>query len=205
MHLDGIKNIIFDLGRVIIDISEKAAIEAFVQLGAKDIDQLYSRMKQADLFHQHEVGAIGKTAFIDTIRTHLNINKTDQDILNAWDTMLIGIPTARKVLLEQLSAKYRLFLLSNTNELHMRTIYSMEGRQYPTDKLFPYFEKEYYSYRVGLRKPDPTIFELILKENQLKEAATLFVDDSAEHIHAANQLGLKTQLLPDHQTILDLF
>ena len=116
MHLDGIKNIIFDLGRVIIDISENAAIEAFVQLGAKDIDQLYSRMKQADLFHQHEIGAIGKSAFIDTIRNHLNINKTDQDILNAWDTMLIGIPTARKVLLEQLSTNYRLFLLSNTKQ-----------------------------------------------------------------------------------------
>ncbi len=203
--LNTIQNIIFDLGRVIIDIDEKASADAFQQLGVKDRDRLYNGKEQDVLFADFETGKIDPDRFFDYLKDQLIQPVSHQEIAKAWDQMLIGIPVERKTLLEQLSRKFRLFLLSNTNEYHMRSIFRMENRRYGEEKLFPFFEQEYYSYRLGLRKPDPAIFRLILEEQAIQRSETLFVDDNQGHIQAAAALGLHTLLLPGNKTILDFF
>jgi putative hydrolase of the HAD superfamily len=199
--MKGIKNIIFDLGGVILNIDYKRPQEEFKKLGIKDVETLYSKQNQVELFDLLETGKISEKEFIQKIKESSDLEITDSEIITAWNSILLEFPLRRLQILQQLQLHYNMYLLSNTNEIHEKAFNEMLKIQcgYPSLALF--FDRVYLSHRVGLRKPDPKIFELVINENNLKIEETLFIDDSLQHIESASKLGLKTIHLKDNMTM----
>lgn len=196
-----IKNIIFDLGGVIINLDYGATRKAFLDLGFNDFDNVYSQAQQSGLFDAFDKGRITPAEFRDEIRKHIDHPVTDKEIDAAWDAMLLDIPKEKLDLLERLKSKYRTFLLSNTNEIHVSNFSGYLHRHYGTADFTPYFEKWYYSCNIGMRKPDAEIFLHVLKENHLNAEETVFIDDSVQHIVAAQALGIRTVFLEKGQSL----
>ena len=199
--MKGIKNIIFDLGGVILNIDYKRPQEEFKKLGIKDVETLYSKQNQVELFDLLETGKISEKEFVQKIKESSDLEISDSEIITAWNSILLEFPLRRLQILQQLQLHYNIYLLSNTNEIHEKAFNEMLKIQcgYPSLALF--FDRVYLSHRVGLRKPDPKIFELVINENNLKIEETLFIDDSLQHIESASKLGLKTIHLKDNMTM----
>ncbi len=196
------KAIIFDLGGVIINLNYDATALAFKNTGIKNFDEVYSKQKQERLFDDFEKGIISPAAFRDVLRTHIPEPVTDQEIDNAWDAMLLDIPPSRIKWLQELSKNHRIFLLSNTNEIHIKAFTQILIDTYGENIFEKIFEKIYYSCRMKMRKPDAEIFEFVLKENNLFPHETLFVDDSEQHIKGAEKLGLNVYQLKTNEEIV---
>ncbi len=199
--MEGIKNIIFDLGGVILNIDYKLSQQAFEQLGVADFKTMYSKCQQNDLFDRLETGKITAREFIEELQNQSPVKLHESDIINAWNAMLLDFPLRRLQILQQLQLHYNTYLLSNTNEIHEREFnYRLQQTcGYPTLAVF--FDKIYLSHRIGMRKPHKEVFETILNENNLKADETLFIDDSIQHIEGAMSAGLKTIHLADNMTI----
>lgn len=201
MQLSNIKNIIFDLGGVIININYQLAVDAFKKLSAEGATIEFNQKAQSQLFDDYETGKISSEEFREMIRREYQVAGTDEQIDAAWNAMLLNIPQERIVLLQQLAKKYRIFLLSNTNAIHLTAFNKIIADNFPIPNLDAVFEKCYYSHLAGLRKPGTEIFERILTENNLNRAETLFIDDSIQHIESAQALGIKTLHLAPPLTI----
>ena len=189
--MEGIKNIIFDLGNVIIKIDSKRTVNAMKELGFDNFEESYPLLRQSDLFDFLEKGLITPEKFHADLQAHFNHQVSSAKIDDAWNAMLLDFPKKRIKLLQNLKSKYRLFLLSNTNIIHYHKYNQDLKGQYGIE-LKSLFEKVYYSFDMGMRKPDLEVFKYVIKDSNLKPIETLFVDDSAENIESANKLGLKT-------------
>jgi putative hydrolase of the HAD superfamily len=198
-----IKNIIFDLGVVLLDIDFRRTMSEFEKLGIPNIKEIFSGYDQEAFFDKFEKGLISPTEFRDEVRKHINKPVTDEMIDHAWNAMIIDFPPERINLLISLKNSYRIFLLSNTNVIHFPVYNKQLKERFHIANLSDLFERAYYSYRLGLRKPDKEIFELVLGENTLIPAETLFIDDSPQHIETAKNLGINAVLLQPPQTIID--
>jgi FMN phosphatase YigB (HAD superfamily) len=198
MVSDGIKNIIFDYGNVIFTINFSIAQQAWQKLGIINAAAFFGHGQQHELFNKFDKGGITAAQFRDGIRLKAgNPKLTDDEIDNAWNSMLIGIPEGNHHVLLQLKNKYRTFLLSNINEIHYNHIIAYLRREFDFDGNGHLFEKVYYSHHVGKRKPDADIFEQVISENDLDVNETLFVDDSPQHLATAAKLGLHTFLMKE--------
>ena len=196
MLKNGIKNIIFDLGGVILDLDLEAAYHEFGQLSGLPIDQVVSRTRGLMLFEDYETGAISSAAFRQQLNELLEMQATDQEIDHAWCAMLGGIPDNRLNLVAGLRKNYRTFVLSNTNEIHVRQFnYRLQG----------HFEKVYYSHEMRLRKPNIEIYEVVLSEQSLDATETLFIDDTLSNIKGAERLDIKTFHLERPDQLTQLF
>jgi len=198
--IEGIRHIIFDLGGVLINLDYGLTEKAFTDLGIENFGALYSQMKQTAVFDEFETGKIGRDAFIKTLQLACSTPLTDRQICTAWNAMLLDFPLRRLQLLQQLRLYYDLVLLSNTNEIHEEAFNKLLSDNYGVN-LAAYFDKVYYSHRVGLRKPDIVIFQRILDENGFDAKHCLFIDDSLQHIEAAKTLGIQTIFLEKGMTI----
>ena len=201
--IKGIKHIIFDLGGVLINIDYKLTEQAFKDAGITNFDALYSQLQQTDLFDQLEMGLIGRQDFISGLQQLSPVAISEEQILTAWNAMLLDFPVRRLQILQQLRLYYDLFLLSNTNEIHEEGFNGILMRSHGIPNLGVFFDKVYFSHRLGLRKPMKEIFERVLDDNGLKPADTLFIDDSPQHIAAAKELGIQTIYLEKGMTIED--
>jgi HAD superfamily hydrolase (TIGR01509 family) len=185
-----IKNIIFDLGGVIMNINFKKTEEAFADLGFTDFSQYMTQFHITPFFEEYETGKINNAAFIKGIQQIAARPLTEKEIIYAWNALLLDFPLERIELLEKLKKKYRIFLLSNTNALHyeafQHTLYSLTSK-----RLEDIFEKTYYSHTVNLRKPGAAIYQLVLDENKLIGAETLFIDDTAANFSGAEATGIQ--------------
>lgn len=199
-----LKNIIFDLGGVIINIDYTLTINAFKKLGVENFDQLYSQAQQAKLFDKFETGAISPREFRIKIKKLLPPKISDYEIDKAWCAMLLNFPHERLLFLDKLRRNYRLFLLSNTNEIHISEVNKMLKSEGHWNLWKKFFDKKYYSHKIGMRKPGKKIFALILKENHLKAHETLFIDDSEQNLSGALELGIKTHLLKKGEEISEI-
>lgn len=186
-----IKNIIFDWGGVLIDLNVEGCISAFEQAGAVNVRQLLTGTNELDFFRDYECGKISTPEFRDAIRKNIGKPLTDAEIDRMWNVELLTIPEEKLQLLVELSKHYRLFLLSNTNELHWeygyKNAFCYNGKDYTT-----YFERIFLSYRMHLAKPDPAIFQQALQEASLQPAETLFIDDAAINCQTAASTGMHT-------------
>ena len=200
-----IKNIIFDFGGVILNIDYKLTENAFSKLGLKDFDKIYSQATQKELFNVFEKGLISPDEFRTQIRKFIDADVSDVQIDTAWNSMLLDLPEERVVLIDKLKSKYKLFLLSNTNEIHYTNFSAYMKNKFRRDLFSDVFDKTYVSHKVHMRKPDAEIFELALNENNLKREETIFIDDSIQHIEGARKVGLNAIFLEKGKTILDLF
>ncbi|MGN5954143.1 HAD family hydrolase [Sphingobacterium lactis] len=193
--MQNIKNVILDYGNVIYMIDFARVRQAFLDLGISQVDEFFGHRGQDSLFDAFDRGEITAAQFRDGVREKANRpDLTDQQIDDAWNSLLVGVPAGKHELLEQLHARYRMFLLSNNNEIHYAYCMNHIKEVYQVESNDQFFEKTYYSHLAGLRKPDLKIFELVLQENDLDPSETLFIDDSPQHLEGAKQLGIHTAL-----------
>ena len=201
--MEGIKNIIFDLGGVIMNIDFKRTEAAFNKLGFVNYREFMTQFHITPLFEAYETGKIDDASFIKGVQELSGLSITEEEVIEAWNALLLDFPPARLELLESLKRHYRLFLLSNTNALHYAAFQDRLHAQ--TGKLLEdYFEKTYYSHTARLRKPYAAIYQLVLEENGLSAADTLFIDDTASNFSGAESLGIKTLHLKPPMQITEL-
>lgn len=202
---NSLKNIIFDYGGVILNIDYHLTVKAFASLGIADFGTLYSQAVQNLLFDHLETGNMQPDAFCDAIRTLSNLPLTNPEIVTAWNAIILDMPAERIRLLENLKSRYRIFLLSNTNAIHY-PVYLKELQDiYGYTDFNGLFEKAYFSFHMGMKKPDAEIFLHVLRENSLMPSETLFIDDSIQHIHGAGACGLPAFFLKPGMDIRSLF
>lgn len=199
-----IRNIIFDLGGVLLNLDMKKTRDAFIELGMPDFDEHFTQAKQSGMFDLFDCGKISPGEFRAELKKYLP-EASDEKIDRAWNAMLQDLPPERLELLKLLSQKYRLFLLSNTNEIHVAAFSAYLERTFGFSDFADYFEQWYYSCRIGKRKPGAEIFEFVLAENKLLPEETLFIDDSPQHVEGAIRTGIKGILLEQGKTINTLF
>ncbi|MFW5767844.1 MAG: HAD family hydrolase [Bacteroidota bacterium] len=184
-----IVNIVFDLGQVLLPIDFNAPVHAFKNLGLSDFDNLYHQSLQADLFDSLETGRISEAEFRREMRRISGEAWTDEQIDQAWSTIILDFRPETMDMLVQLRKQYPLFLLSNTNSIHYSVYDAQVRRRFNKKGLSAYFDKAYYSHEMGLRKPDPEIFRRMAADARIKPEESLFVDDNADNIRIAGELG----------------
>ncbi|WP_019987370.1 HAD family hydrolase [Rudanella lutea] len=206
-----LKNLIFDLGDVIIPIDMGAPIRNFSVLAGLPEADVTALWKQHDLWRQYETGMVDDAAFRQHVRDLLRNQGqpsseewTDEVIDTTWNSILLDLPVERVDRLEELraSGQYRLFLLSNTNAIHIRQVNKMlTALGKPT--LEDLFERVFYSHDVRMAKPSPAIYEHVLTQAGLEPTETAFYDDNAANIEAAAQLGIEAVHVVPPKTIID--
>ncbi len=202
--MQGIKNIIFDLGGVLLNLDIPRTQQAFASMGAKDFQQYFGHGFADSFFKDYEIGKISDREFIDSLKTLTGISSSDETIISGWNAMLLDFPAERIELLRSLSSKYRVFLFSNTNALHLAAFRQTYREAFGGADLDDHFEKAYYSHLLGQRKPDRSSFEHIIKENGLIASETLFVDDALVNVEAAKEAGLQGFYLRPGMTVMDI-
>ena len=198
------KAIIFDLGGVLIDIDYQKTIDAFVQLGMVDFNSIYSQASQQKLFSDYETGQISTQYFINQLIPFLKPGTSPNKVVEAWNAMILSVPKEKIALLENLKSNYPLYLLSNTNDLHVPEVRKEWAKV--TDKpMESYFNKIYFSHELHLRKPNADIFETVCERENLNPKTTLFIDDSIQHIEGAASIGLQTYHLKKSTDLIQFF
>lgn len=186
-----IKNIVFDLGGVLVGLDGQRSIEAFDKLGCEAVSQYIIDHRTEDLFYRIELGLISTHEFCEEIREMTDTAATDDEMVAAWNALLTELTTNRAQRLLQLrKAGYRLFLLSNTNDMHWQ---HCARKLFPADVLEA-FEQVFLSYELQLAKPDRRIFEEVLRQTGITANETLFIDDNRDNIATAQTLGMHTYL-----------
>jgi len=195
-----IKNIIFDFGDIFINLDKQATYKALEKFGISVSDDM------VNAYHAYEKGIISSDEFI-SIHQEKFSNLTGEQLKNAWNAILKDFPEHRFDFIKNLadSHKYRLFLLSNTNEMHISWIQKDWGIQ-KFNEFKKCFEQFYLSHEIHFRKPDSDIFEFVLNKNNLVPEETLFIDDVSENTKTAKELGIQVwNLIPGKEDVADLF
>ncbi|NQV03202.1 MAG: HAD family phosphatase [Bacteroidia bacterium] len=200
-----VKNIIFDFGGVICNIDISLTEKAFLNLGIKQFDKEYSVTERDNFFGSFETGKITPQQFRDTMTHYFDRPVSGSEIDAAWNVLLQDIPASRITLLKKLAPYYRLFLLSNTNEIHytkylkdLQLIHGIPG-------FGELFEKAYFSHLIGLRKPFREVFDFVVNDAGLDRNEILFIDDSIQHVEGARKSGMKAYHLKPGEDITGLF
>lgn len=197
--------IIFDLGGVLLNLDYDLTEKAFISLGMVNFGESYSQLQQVQLFDHYETGQISSFHFVNRLLDLLPPGTTANQVVHAWDAMILDFPVERLQFLEDLSGKYRLFLLSNTNDLHIDAVRRSLEKAVGHRNLEQYFEKTYFSSAIGMRKPDSKVFEFVCSENNLDTSKTIFIDDSPQHVEGAKLAGIEAILLGKNQEVSSLF
>ncbi|SDK33979.1 putative hydrolase of the HAD superfamily [Catalinimonas alkaloidigena] len=198
-----VRNLIFDLGGVIINIDPQLTYQAMAKLAGREADQLLAQLREHRLVERLESGQISNEEFLAEARQTLALQGSDEDLRQAWNELLLDLPAERIDRLRELGQHYRVFLLSNTNAFHIPTVERILHEATHVQTLDELFEKAYYSYQVGYIKPDAAIFQFVLEDSQLNAEETVFIDDSFANVQAAEQLGIRTIHVQPPQTMLD--
>lgn len=199
-----VKNLIFDLGGVIMDLRRENCVDALTRLGVKGADELLGLYCQSGLFLHLEEGRITPAEFRDGIRKMAAMPLSDEEIDTAFNQFLVGIPVHRLRMLESLRKTYKVFMLSNTNTIMYDSRIAEEFRK-DGKTVDDYFDGVCLSFREGCVKPDPRIFKALAEENGIKPGESVFFDDSAANIEAAAALGFGTRLVAPGEDFTDAF
>jgi putative hydrolase of the HAD superfamily len=206
-NIDHIKNIIFDLGGVILDIDLAKGIEAMKKLGIRDFKSGAHKLNLMEPFLEYEKGLITDDEFLEKLKKESELDFSNEDFIAAWNKIIVGFQKEPVDLIDKLnrSDRFRTFLLSNTNALHKELYTSILNEQYSIAGLEDLFEKAYFSHEIYMRKPDAEIYHYVLKDAAVNPEETLFIDDSEANINTAGLLGMETYHLVNGITINDLF
>lgn len=187
-----IKNLLFDLGGVVIDIERQRCVDAFTRLGLADADSYFGDYAQTGIFMQIEDGSIGTGQFHSALREKLPEGTSDAAIDAAFQAFIVGIPAHRLESLRALRRQgYRIYLLSNTNPIMWNGIIASEFRKEGLTRE-DYFDGMTTSFEARAAKPDAEIFHSLIRETGIKPEETLFFDDSEINTRAAEALGFRT-------------
>ncbi|MEG1572520.1 MAG: HAD family phosphatase [Bacteroidales bacterium] len=199
------KNIIFDLGGVLVNLDITASIEALKKFNIPNFDRFFAEAQQSGIMEALETGQISGSTFLSEIQKRIgNPQITNKKIEEAWNKMLLDTPKSRLALLSKVKQNYHTYLLSNTNEIHITYYLNNLKKEQPEFDFYALFDHIYLSHELGMKKPDTQIFLEVLKREHIKAEETLFIDDTEQHIKSAASLGINTYWL-QQQNILDLF
>ena len=199
-----LKAIIFDLGGVILNIDYNKTSKAFKDAGVSNIDEMYSQKNADALFQNLEEGKISEEHFFNSIREVSGTNLTNKQITQCWNSMLLDFRADTLASIKKLRPRYKVFLLSNTNSIHLRQFYKIHS-SLPDDQEFEdYFDAVYYSHLIGFRKPDAAAYQFVLEKNQLNANECLFIDDSYQNIEGAQRAGFQTVFLTSEMRVEQL-
>ena len=198
-----IKNIIFDLGGVLLNLDFGKTATAFTELGVQDFNDYFTQYHADPLFKQLEIGEVVGDNFYDDLREKAKIAAGNNEIDTAWNAMLLDFPPERIRRLQKLAGEYRLFLFSNTNAIHHAAFHHRfrEDFGFEFDSLF---EKAYYSHLIAQRKPDLEAFVFVIKDSGTVPGETLFIDDTLPNIKAASEAGLYAGLVTPDKDVLQV-
>lgn len=199
-----IKAVVFDFGNVIININLEHTFQAFAELTFKTSARVKSLFAEAEIFQKYESGFYSDDEFRDVIRQTLSYPLNDQEIDTAWNALLLDVPRERLEYLENLRFRYSIYLLSNTNAIHIerclqyfRTAHNVQDFR----KLFHYV---FLSYEMGLWKPDYKIYQKVLDETGFKPGEILFLDDNQDNIDAAKDMGINCIKINPPESFIDI-
>lgn len=190
--MKNIEAIIFDLGGVILNIDYNLTRSSFEKTGISHFDDMYSQSTADELFTHLETGKINEDDFYNNFRNCTHSSLFNEQIESCWNAMLLDFREETLMFLDDVKTKYRTFLLSNTNIIHYKKfdkIYRAKKRAHDFDA---FFEKAYYSFKMGLRKPDADCYNFVLQQNNLVPGTTLFIDDTEKNVETAGGLGMQT-------------
>ena len=198
--MENIRNLIFDLGNVILNIDTKLSEIAFAKYGMNDFEKLYTLASQNELFDRLEVGSITENEFYDEFRRVTGCKLDNKTLEQCWDALIMDFPSARIEMLKRLKneGKYRTFILSNTNIIHYRFYTALLKRTLGVDGLESLVEHAYFSHEIGLKKPNRDIFDYVVEHSHIKPEESIFIDDNEANIKAANALGFNTIFLKNN-------
>ncbi len=205
IDLTNIKNIIFDLGKVLLNLDFDASILAFQKLGLRK-DVLDNQQAYSDpVFYELEVGKVTPEEFCSRVRNVLNNpDATDLQIEDAWYAMILDIPVSRVKVVQELSKNYNVYLFSNTNQIHIERLHGKFKIEHGID--FPsLFVKDYYSHEIHERKPDLRSYQKVIELSGIKPEESIFIDDLEKNIIGARQTGLKTFWLKEGMEMTEIF
>lgn len=200
-----IKNIIFDLGGVILNLSVDSTLRKISELSGHPVDSVIETYHSRPEFLAYEKGLITNEEFRKALKDIFGLTSLDTELDVCWNAMLGDIPRERIELLRELRAKYRTYLLSNTNAIHLDHFTGMVQKAHGLESLDPLFHKAYYSHLMKMRKPDPGIYEYVLNENGLKANETLFLDDNLANLKGAASVGIQTFHVTHPDIIFSVF
>jgi putative hydrolase of the HAD superfamily len=201
-----IKNLIFDLGGVILDLSVDTTLKSFADLSGVEKSTVKSLFTSTPEFELYEKGGISDEEFRQFVKKLYKIDAPDEALDACWNAMLLGFPTRKLQLLETLKTSYNVYLLSNTNNIHLQYINNtLLPRINHHTSLDDFFHRAYYSHQMKKRKPDAEIFEQVLVEGNFKPEETLFLDDNKSNVEGAGKLGIKTIHVVQPDMIFDYF
>lgn len=190
IDFNSLEAIIFDLGGVIIDVDMENPYQQILQISPRKEDKLLSELKQ--VAYQYEIGKINDYTFLSQIKTVAQLELSLYEIENLWNQMLKKVPEYMGDLLAKIKKEKRTFILSNTNPIHIREVrkrFAQTVKNYAFESLF---ERIYYSYEIGLHKPDQAIYDYVVKSAKLNPVTTLLIDDNHQNIREASKYGLQT-------------
>jgi putative hydrolase of the HAD superfamily len=200
-----IKNIIFDLGGVILDIDENIVYKELEKTGINTSELAHSK-EFMDVFSKFDIGVYTATTFRKRMKALLGQEKmTDQKFDSIWNAMLLDIPRERIEAIEKVKKHYKIFLMSNSNVIHYDLYVRDLQLRFGYNEFDELFNKSYFSFAEHLEKPDPRFFELILDHEGLLPEETLFIDDTAENIKTAKSLGINTYHIRRDELVRNLF
>lgn len=204
--LSKIDAIIFDLGGVIINLDTDGCLSRFEKrIPSLRREEFNGKAAQHAIFSDFEMGKLSAGEVVSAINETFQADLSLSEFTDLWNSMILDFPRARIELLRTLrESGKRLFLLSNINEIHEKEAAKRYEELKGLPPFFDHFEKVYYSHHLGLRKPDPKIFTLILKEQGLDPARTLFIDDTLMHVESSRKLGVQGFHLLPGSTILEV-
>jgi len=204
--LKGIKNIVFDLGGVIINLNQELTFQHFKAIFNEDFPKIWEEIQEKNILERFETGELSNEDFISFFQQQ-KPELTTVKLMEAWNSMLLDIPAERISLIEELRKEYNIYLLSNTNEIHYSFIENYYQTEFKAESFMSLFKKVYLSHEMGLRKPDVAIFEKVLSDSNLIASETLFIDDSLEHIKSAKKVGIITKHinLEKDESLIKLF
>lgn len=200
-----IKNIIFDLGGVIINLSVQETYQAFSRLSNISLSEMKILVHSNSFFREYEKGHISDDQFRNELRSFLKVQVSDKELDDAWNAMLLDIPVQRIRLLEKLKSEFNLFLLSNTNNIHLQCFNAQVRQVTGQQSLDIYFHQAYYSHLVKMAKPDIEIYQHVIENNKLVPHQTLFLDDNIENLEGAKKAGIQTFHIQYPDLIFSLF
>lgn len=202
--LNGIQNIIFDLGGVLLNIDPKKTIEAFGKLGMEQMVGDKGHTYDHEIFYQMEQGKVSSDEFRNGVLQLLPNPVSFQQIDDAWTAMLLDFPAIRVQLLQSLRKQYNIYLFSNTNAIHVDKFHSNFRKQHGFE-VTTLFDKDFYSNEIGYRKPSAESYHEIIRRSGINPQESLFIDDSYPNIEGAALAGIKGYWLEPGQKVEEIF
>jgi putative hydrolase of the HAD superfamily len=199
-----IRNIIFDLGGVFIDIHYHKTRDAFTALGVHDFDAYFQQTYSNPLFALLETGDITPNEFYETFRKETGLHVSNEQIATAWNAMLGDFRPASIEVLTPLKSQYNIYLLSNTNQIHYEAFINKYEQEFGGASFNNHFHTAYYSHLLQLRKPNVACYEKVIWLHGLQPNETLFIDDTLKNIEGAKLAGLQTLHLSNGALLEDV-